>query len=208
MANAKAKTSVLGTRIFIDKVTGDEIPMNLVMTEVPDKDANFYKLFLKDTLNALDIVSNRKTKVAYWLIDHMNGNNQIIYTYREIADACGFSYQTVANTIKILKDADFLRTTGKILIINPNMIYKGTAKRRAAVARMYYDAESGDETANLDERIDNLNKAIMTLTRQVAVLEKKRGANVQDTNTPAGAVMKQVLDDDSQNPDAKEREAM
>lgn len=205
MGKAKKKTRIVGVHDFMDMKTGEIHPMNIVMEDEPDKDANFYKLFLKDTLNALEIVSNSKTKVAYWLIDHMNSNNQLIYTYRQIANECGYSYQTVANTIKILKDADFLRTSGKILIINPSMIYKGTAKRRAAVMKMYANSEAGDEEASIDARIDNLNDSIARLTKQVEKLKKEKddaaqnGNNAANNSVNATAITTEINSDNSEN---------
>ena len=163
---AKRKTKVIGTEHFINSSTGEIIPMHVIETNDPDVDVNFHKLFMRDFLHSLDIISNQKTKVAYWIIDNINSNNQLLYSYRQISEKSGISYETVARTVKALKDADFLRQDGKILIVNPDIIFKGTARRRLDVLHRYQKAETGNLNDDLQLRINGLQETISKLTKQ------------------------------------------
>ena len=170
---ARKKTRIIGTQTYLNASTGELLDMSVVETDEKDVDTNFHKLFMKDFLASLDIVSNQKTKVAFWIIDNITKDNRLLYSYRQISEQTGISYQTIAVTIKTLKDADFLREDGKTLIVNPDIIFKGTASRRQAVAHIYGQAQSGDKAIDTQKRIDNIKKTITNLQKQLAQLEKK-----------------------------------
>lgn len=161
----RKKTRVIGTQDYINS-QGEIVEMQVIETEDKEIDSNFHKLFLRDFLHSLDIISNQKTKIAYWIIDNINANNQITYSYRQISEKTHVSYQTVASTIKALKDSDFLRQDGKILIINPDIVFKGSASRRMNVLHRYVNAESGNTDVDRDKRIKNLDSTIEKLQKQ------------------------------------------
>ena len=128
---AKTNTKIIGKEHYINASTGELMEMDVIESIEKDVDSNFYKLFMKDFLYAMDIVSNQKSKVAYWIIDHLQKDNMFVYSYRQVAEMTGISYQTVAATIKALKDADFLRQEGKSLKAQPRdapMYYTGMHK--------------------------------------------------------------------------------
>ena len=185
---AKTNTKIIGKEHYINASTGELMEMDVIESIEKDVDSNFYKLFMKDFLYAMDIVSNQKSKVAYWIIytlslhdalpilaywiiDHLQKDNMFVYSYRQVAEMTGISYQTVAATIKALKDADFLRQEGKLLIVNPAIIFKGTAARRANVLHRYAQAESGDKQLDRQQRISNLSQTIENLQKQLKQLQ-------------------------------------
>lgn len=165
------KTKVIGTQTYVNYNTGELIDMDVIETTEKDVDANFHKLFMKDFLSSLDIISNQKIKVAFWVIDNIDKNNQLLHSYRDIAELTGIGYQTVATTIKTLKDADFLRKKGKILIVNPDIVFKGSASRRAHVLHTYKNAAAGDTIADRKVRIENMKQTIASLHKQLEKLE-------------------------------------
>lgn len=175
---AKKKTRIIGQESYINSNTGELVTMDVIETDEKDVDTNFYKLFMKDFLNAIDIISNQKMKVAFWIVDNLNKDNQLLYSYRQIAEMTGIGYQTVATTVKALKDADFLRESGKFLIVNPDIVFKGTAARRANVLHRYKEASRGDMVADKRIRIANMEQTIASLQRQIA----KLSAECDDTN--------------------------
>lgn len=176
--NAFKKTRIIGQESYINSNTGELVTMDVIETDEKDVDTNFYKLFMKDFLNAIDIISNQKMKVAFWIVDNLNKDNQLLYSYRQIAEMTGIGYQTVATTVKALKDADFLRESGKFLIINPDIVFKGTAARRANVLHRYKEASRGDIVADKRIRIANMEQTIASLQRQIA----KLSVECDDTN--------------------------
>ena len=166
----KKNVRVLGTQSYINPNTGEIIDMQVIETEESNKDFNFHKLFMRDFIAALDLVGNQKTKVCYWLIDNINKDNMLLFSYRQIAEKTGICYDTVARTIKTLIDADFLRKSGKVLIVNPDIIFKGTAQRRANVLHTYRQAETGDTELNMQKRIDCIQATIDGLNKQLQAL--------------------------------------
>lgn len=174
MAKKKTKTRVVGTQTYINAYTGELREMQVIESETDDKDFNFHKLFMRDFIRAIDIVSNKKTKICYWIIDNINKDNQLPYSYRQIADKTGISYSVVAETVKALMDADFLRKSGKVLMVNPDIIFKGSAVRRANILHTYSQAETGDRKADLETRINNMVNTISGLNRQLQTLMKQK----------------------------------
>lgn len=177
---AKKKVRVIGTQKYLNPNTGEIIDMQVIETEENEKDFNFHKLFMKDFIATLDLVGNQKTKVCYWIIDNINKDNMIMFSYRQISEKTGICYDTVARTVKTLIDADFLRKSGKILIVNPDIIFKGSAMRRANVLHQYKTAETGDKDIDLETRKENLKKTIENLEKQLRFIEQAQSIRAHE----------------------------
>lgn len=171
----KTKTRIVGTQSYVNANTGELVDMQVIESFDDNKDYDFHKLFMKEFLRSIDIISNKKTKVCYWIIDNINKDNQLPFSYRQIAEKSNISYAVVAETIKALLDADFLRKYGKILIVNPSIVFKGTALRRANILHTYRQAETGDSIADTELRIQNLQNTIATLNKQLEQLMRSAG---------------------------------
>lgn len=178
----KVKTRVIGTQQYVNVNTGELREMQVIESTEDNKDFNFHKLFMRDFIRAIDIVSNKKTKICYWIIDNINKDNQLLYSYRQISEITGISYSVVAETVKALLDADFLRKHGKVLIVNPDIIFKGSAIRRANILHTYSQAERGDEQADLQVRISNLQNTISGLNKQLEGLLVKASSDHMSNN--------------------------
>ena len=178
----KVKTRVIGTQQYVNVNTGELREMQVIESTEDNKDFNFHKLFMRDFIRAIDIVSNKKTKICYWIIDNINKDNQLLYSYRQISEITGISYSVVAETVKALLDADFLRKHCKVLIVNPDIIFKGSAIRRANILHTYSQAERGDEQADLQVRISNLQNTIAGLNKQLEGLLVKASSDHMSNN--------------------------
>lgn len=178
----KVKTRVIGTQQYVNVNTGELREMQVIESTEDNKDFNFHKLFMRDFIRAIDIVSNKKTKICYWIIDNINKDNQLLYSYRQISEITGISYSVVAETVKALLDADFLRKHGKVLIVNPDIIFKGSAIRRANILHTYSQAERGDEQVDLQVRISNLQNTIAGLNKQLEGLLVKASSDHMSNN--------------------------
>ena len=178
----KVKTRVIGTQQYVNVNTGELREMQVIESTEDNKDFNFHKLFMRDFIRAIDIVSNKKTKICYWIIDNINKDNQLLYSYRQISEITGISYSVVAETVKALLDADFLRKHGKVLIVNPDIIFKGSAIGRANILHTYSQAERGDEQADLQVRISNLQNTIAGLNKQLEGLLVKASSDHMSNN--------------------------
>ena len=128
------KQKFVGFKEFIDAETGETIPMQL--NQVEDRDFNFHKLWLQMFVNGLDEIANKKMKLAFWIIDHLNKENQLVYTFRRMAEETGLSIETVIKTMKALQNGDppFLKKLQSgVYVVNPDILYKGSHKSRMGI---------------------------------------------------------------------------
>lgn len=131
------------------------------------RDTNFYKVFLEEFTRCIEKIGNQKIKVFCWVLNNIGKNNQFSYTYRQIADKTNTSYSVVAETMRTLLDIDFFRKEGKILVINPDILFKGTYRRRKGVLRQYNEADREGNGMGIYEDTEKTKKMIRTLKRRV-----------------------------------------
>lgn len=125
------KQTVVGTKILTDPETGEAIPMQLVSVE--PRDFNFHKMWLRNFILATDEIRNVKMDLVFFIIDHLNGDNQLIMTQKTLAEQSGVSFATVQRTLKALlnsQPAFLLKINSGAYQINPNIIWKGSHTKR------------------------------------------------------------------------------
>ena len=113
---------------------GEIVPVQV--SQVEDRDFNFHKLWLQMFINGLDEIANKKMKLAFWIIDHLNKENQLIYTFRRMAEETGLSIETVIKTMKALQNGNppFLKKLQSgVYVVNPDILYKGSHQSRMGV---------------------------------------------------------------------------
>ena len=184
------KVKLIGTEQFINASTGELVDMQV--TSVEERDFNFSKVWMRSFLATLDLVGNAKTKVAYWVIDHIDRENKLTYTYRQIAEETGMSLDTVMKTMGKLLEADFLRRKNSgCYIVNPNVVYKGTRTARLNVLTQYgeLDKEKPKEPTP-EERLQNLMDTIKRLTDEAQKLSAEI-QHKQETPLPGQMSMEQ-----------------
>lgn len=197
MQKTKKKVKFKGTETFINSVTGELIEMQV--TDIEERDFNFHKIWLKNVINTLDIVGNQKTRLAFWIIEHLDRENQLTLTYRQICEEYkrtegqNISLDTVAKTMTILLNSDFIRrkNTG-CYIVNPDIIFKGTRTGRLNVLNMYKqagkvitDLTKEQEIQSLTDNMNTLKKAMETTLKKIQELqqEQEHEANEQERKT-------------------------
>lgn len=170
MQTTGKKIKVIGTEQYIQTSTGEI--KDFQVSEIIDKDFNFNKIWMKNFISTLEIVGNQKSKLCFWIIDNLNRDNQLIVTYRQLADKTGISLETVRVTMKMLLDADFLRkqATG-VYIVNPDIVFRGSRTARLNVLNEY--AASERIALSDEEKLQNLKNSIDTLMKQAKALEQK-----------------------------------
>ena len=156
MQTTGKKIKVIGTEQYIQTSTGEI--KDFQVSEIIDKDFNFNKIWMKNFISTLEIVGNQKSKLCFWIIDNLNRDNQLIATYRQLADRTGMSLETVRVTMKLLLDADFLRkqATG-VYIVNPDIVFRGSRTARLNVLNEY--AASERIALSDEEKLRNLKTA-------------------------------------------------
>ena len=163
------RVEVVGTEEYINTRTGELEQMQV--TSIEDRDFNFTKMWMKNFISTLDIVGNQKTRLCFWIIDHVDKENRLIGTYRTIASQSGMSLDTVRITMKLLMDADFMRKAQNgVYVINPNLVFKGTRNARMNVLNQFTSAEY--VPLSDEERLDNLMASIAALTHRADELRR------------------------------------
>lgn len=132
------KTKVVGTQEYINPSTGEIVPMEVMQVE--DKDYNFMKVFLVNFMAQLEGVTNKKTQVMFYIIDNLNNENILLKTQEQVAQETNVSRRTVAQTFKMLLDADFMKKiNNSIYQVNPNSLFKGHHSKRMNLLIEYTD---------------------------------------------------------------------
>lgn len=146
MATTRKKVKVIGKETYIRQSDGTLQEMQVLSIE--ERDANFHKIWLEHIIQSMDIIGNQKIRLAFWLLDQMNSDNQITMTMRQMAKKSGISLDTVSRTIKALVDSNFLiRYNTGVYQVNPEVVFKGGKSNRLNVLLEYTSAKS-DETAD------------------------------------------------------------
>ena len=140
------KQKFVGYKELVDPETGEKYPMQMNVLE--DRDFNFHKVWLQHLVNSLDSISNQKLRLAFWIIDHLDKENQLIMTQRAIAEATNMSTKTVNITLKALCEAPegspaFLQKINSgAYRVNPEVIFKGSHSNRVGVCYEYQEVNS------------------------------------------------------------------
>src|SRR5699024_10883932 len=79
-----------------------------IMENIKERDANFHKIWLGHMLESLDMIGNQKIRVAMFIMENINKENELIMTYRVIAEKTNTSLQTVSETMKALQESNLL----------------------------------------------------------------------------------------------------
>lgn len=169
------KVKVIGTKNYIDSETGELRTMQVI--DIEDRDFNFTKVWMSSIINSLDLLGTKRLKLAFWIIEHLNKENQLIYTQRQMAEAAGISLKTVSTTVSALIDANFLQriNTGAYRV-NPDVLFKGTHNARMAVL-FDYSKGAEAEKAEKEAKTKKENKDDENSNRNMAFTEKDFGTS-------------------------------
>src|SRR5699024_1590749 len=87
------------------------------VTNIEERYANFHKIWLGHMLESLDMIGNQKIRVAMFIMENINKENELIMTYRVIAEKTNTSLQTVSETMKALQESNLLNKIKNIYFI-------------------------------------------------------------------------------------------
>ena len=140
----RRKMKIVGKQAYIDQETGEMNEVQVI--DIEERDANFHKIWLSHILNSIDLIGNQKTKLAFWILDNIDSENQLIMTQRKIAKNSGISLYTVSETLKVLMDSNFLQKINSgAYRVNPNVLWKGGKSARMNVLFKYHQNEKADK---------------------------------------------------------------
>src|SRR5699024_6344258 len=125
---------------FIDASTGEKETMQV--TNIEERDANFHKIWLGHMLESLDMIGNQKIRVAMFIMENINKENELIMTYRVIAKKTNTTLQTDSETMKALQESNLLsKIRNGYYRVNPDVIFKGGRNDRMNVLLRYSKGE-------------------------------------------------------------------
>jgi hypothetical protein len=154
------KTKVLGLETYINS-SGELEEFQVITLE--DRDFNFHKIWLSHIISSLDLIGNQKIRFANFLLEQMDYENKVCLTLRQMSEKSKISLDTVRITIKTLKDSNFVKSINMgVYQINPDIIFKGTMKRRLNVLYKYNTLNPDDEETISNEVsvIDNVDSEV------------------------------------------------
>jgi len=166
------KQKFVGYKTLVDPETGETYPMQINVLE--ERDFNFHKIWFQHFVNGIDGIANQKLRLAFWIIDNLNKENQLVMTQRAIADSSGMSYETVNRTIKALCEADkdgksFLqKINGGAYRVNPEIIYKGSHSTRMGICYQYRKTEFENKQNSKDGETNGEANNTESATKELA----------------------------------------
>lgn len=165
-------------------VTDDNTNEKFILTPTASTwaDKDFQKVFVKNFRKTLKGVMSQKLQVVLWLMENMTPSNEVMRTYREIAEGSGTSLQTVVRTIETLEKDNFLCRKGRGLIINPDVVFRGRYESRSVACDIYKRTRLENRSAVPDEKerekltleLEDAEKALTAALTQVKNLEQKK----------------------------------
>ena len=148
LPSTSKKGRIAGVASYTNDLTGESTEFNVLSVE--DCDANFQKIWLSHILLAIDEIGNSKMKVLNYLLkNRFPGNNTLNKTVREIVKETGTSIQTVTSTLKALEENNIIRRKTGVIILNPDVIFKGNHRHRMSILIEY--SHFADDTELFEE---------------------------------------------------------
>lgn len=132
--------TLIGTksRVLIDAETGERIEVDQV-TKRAYGQKQFWKLYLFDFLHVLGVLEYKQVDVFIYILENTDpSNNLFIGTYRNIADACKVSPNTVFRVMKKLIQQQFIKKQHNgVWQINPNIVMKGSEHKKSLLINYF-----------------------------------------------------------------------
>src|SRR5699024_11890708 len=134
------KAKIRGTKKVIDASRGEKGTMQV--TNIEERDANFHKIWLGHMLESLGMIGNQKIRVAMFIMENINKENELIMTYGVIAEKTNTSLQTVSETMKALQESNKLsKIRNGYYRVNTDVIFKDGRNDRMNVLLRYSKEE-------------------------------------------------------------------
>ncbi len=140
------KQKIAGSETYINKYTG-EIQEMLVIEKNVEQDFNFFKVWIMDLMNVLELVGSKKMKVVNYILENLNvKENLFIGTHVEISKKLNISRPVVSQTFKILIDSNLLvKKNIGVYMLNPDILVKGRTGKRLNLLIKYNEIKNNNK---------------------------------------------------------------
>jgi hypothetical protein len=95
-------------------------------------------LHLAATLN----LKPKTYPIASFIAENANAEGILLKTIDEITEDTGISQKTIITTLKILQIHDIIRRKTGVIILNPNVLFKGDTNKRRAILTFYSEIDN------------------------------------------------------------------
>lgn len=113
--------------VWVNKRTGEEVEGYTTVKRVGrEKFEIIYFAYLFDLIEQL---GNKKLKVLKCILENKSYDNTFIVTTRELAKKANVSYNTVIDTLKLLKEVGVIKTRIGSITLNPRFMVHGTKNK-------------------------------------------------------------------------------
>lgn len=131
----------------INPDTGENIGelrcVDVIIKEIPR--VGFAITYLASIVNMIESIGNKKMQVVKYVLQHMDSNNKLSETVREIAKGSGCSVQTVQDTLSLLEKCGVIaRKTGTVML-SPKLLHKGNAARERFLMTKFIEIQDSKE---------------------------------------------------------------
>jgi len=143
----KKSQTIIGNQRYINADTGEILETTVIEKEV-ERDFNFHKIWLSDLMSILNLIGGKKLDILKYLLSEMRTqDNTISVTYRKIEEKLKTSQKTIAETMKILQEANFItKVQNGLYMVNPDVIVKGKSGKKDALMIKYVEAKNEPAT--------------------------------------------------------------
>jgi len=124
------------TYIVTDKITGEEVPMQLFVERV-SKD-KWQKAYAKTLADYIGVSGDASGKVLAYLIENKDSKNLILGTHRELADKIGVSTRFLTTMFSKLGSKDMLKKVRNgCYFLNPKVMCYGSKVHGSMLLRVW-----------------------------------------------------------------------
>jgi hypothetical protein len=138
-------TKSIGKQKYINHSTGEVETFTVIEKKVSDY--NFYKVWITDLMNILELVGSKKMTVVKYILNNLNyKDNTFTKTIKIMTNELkNVSRTTIIETLKLLKDNDFLKKIHTAHYqLNPNILMRGGGNKRQNLLIQYNKEEENN----------------------------------------------------------------
>lgn len=169
---------IIGKEHLIRVETGEVVEMDIVLKKQSDtlNKKGWRRTNIKELMNLLALVGNKKIEVLNLLIQKMNGANKIEITQREVAKILNIDLSTVSAAFTELSAQDIIKKIKNCYIINTTIISCfGDIKNNEILTRQYgFEYKDKEENKNKNEqtRIKEISKKLQEIEKLKSDIEQ------------------------------------
>lgn len=129
---------------WVNEETGERVTGFMSLTRVERKD--FDIVYFAYLFDLFDKLGGKKFQVLKYILANKSSDNILVITIKELAKAVDVSTRTVNETLKLLKEAEIIKTRIGAIIVNSRFIVHGSMAKEQWIFHRFeiFDKPIGD----------------------------------------------------------------